>query len=195
MKIMKKVFLVVCLAMFSIASFAQIGGWNVKSGLNISTITKEANSDAKVGFKIGGGMEYAFCESFAVQPSIFLSTKGAKLQDAVYDVTMNAVYLEMPILAVYKMNLSERAKLLINAGPYFANGIGGKITSADSDKELDTFGENGQIRRLDIGAQVGLGAEFGHILVGFDAQFGLVKFSDKFDSKNQNFSFVVGYKF
>ena len=57
---MKKSVLFVLFALISVAGFSQIAGWNAKVGMNFSNYTGDLDLNAKVGFKLGGGFEYAF---------------------------------------------------------------------------------------------------------------------------------------
>ena len=56
---MKKSVLFVLFALISVAGFSQITGWNAKVGMNFSNYTGDLDLNAKVGFKLGGGFEYA----------------------------------------------------------------------------------------------------------------------------------------
>ena len=60
---MKKSILFVLFALISVAGFSQITGWNAKVGMNFSNYTGDLDMNAKVGFKLGGGFEYAFDRS------------------------------------------------------------------------------------------------------------------------------------
>ena len=75
---MKKSILFVLFALISVAGFSQITGWNAKVGMNFSNYTGDLDMNAKVGFKLGGGFEYAFDDTWSLQPSLFLTGKGAK---------------------------------------------------------------------------------------------------------------------
>ena len=83
---MKQSILFVLFALISVAGFSQITGWNAKVGMNFSNYTGDLDMNAKVGFKLGGGFEYAFDDTWSLQPSLFLTGKGAK-KDA---LTVNA---------------------------------------------------------------------------------------------------------
>ena len=137
--------------------------------------------NAKVGFKLGGGFEYAFDDTWSLQPSLFLTGKGAK-KDA---LTVNAYYLELPIMGAARFNVADNTNLVVNAGPYFACGIAGKTKIAG--ESVKTFSDDG------LG--VGVALEFGRIIAGLDGQFGLVDVQKLGNPKNMNFSIVVGYKF
>ena len=96
---MKKSALFILFALISVAGCSQITGWNAKVGMNISNYTGDADLNAKIGFKLGGGFEYAFDNTWSLQPSLFLSTKGAKKDGN----SINAMYLELPVMAAARI--------------------------------------------------------------------------------------------
>ena len=181
--------LFVLFALISVAGFSQITGWNAKVGMNFSNYTGDLDMNAKVGFKLGGGFEYAFDDTWSLQPSLFLTGKGAK-KDA---LTVNAYYLELPIMGAARFNVADNTNLVVNAGPYFACGIAGKTKIAG--ESVKTFSDDGvDFKRFDAGLGVGVALEFGRIIAGLDGQFGLVDVQKLGNPKNMNFSIVVGYK-
>lgn len=186
---MKKSVLFVLMAVLSVTAFAQVS-WNAKVGMNLSNFTGDAETDPKVGFKIGGGMEYAFSEVWLLQPSLLFSTKGASLKEG--DGSTNAMYVEMPVMAAARVNVADNTNLVFSAGPYVAYGVGGKHKLGNF--KSDTFGDNG-FDRFDAGLGFGVAAEFGKIVVGLDGQTGLVKLTEGSNAKNINFSLTLGYKF
>lgn len=193
---MKKSILLALFALISVTAFSQIS-WNAKVGMNISNCTGDMDLSSKVGFKIGGGMEYSFNDVWGLQPSLFFSTKGAKEDNT----TINAMYLELPVMAAARLKVADNTNIVISAGPYLAYGVGGKTSVKESGVEVsvDTFGDEGMdLDRFDAGLGVGVAAEFGKIIVGLDGQFGLVDVTSVKGSgnpKNLNFSISVGYKF
>lgn len=202
---MKKIFLFVMFALFSVAGFSQVY-WNAKAGINISNFTGDTGMDAKVGIKLGIGMEYAFNATWLLQSSLFLSQKGGKASATAlgYKVEqkINAMYFELPIMAAARIRASHSTNIVISAGPYLACGVGGKARTkvADSNRtEIDvkerTFGSNG-FNRFDAGLGVGVAAEFHRIVVGLDGQFGLVEvMSEGGSPKNINCAVTLGYNF
>ena len=67
-------------ALVSIVSYSQIS-WNAKVGMNMSNFTGDADTDMRVGFNVGVGMEYQFTDMWSIQPSLMFTQKGAKLGD------------------------------------------------------------------------------------------------------------------
>lgn len=190
---MKKSILFCMFALISVAGFSQIAGWNAKVGMNISNYSGDWDLNAKVGYKVGGGFEYTFTDTWSLQPSLFLSSKGAKKDGISY----NAMYLELPVMAAARFNIADNTNLVINAGPYIAYGIAGKTKQdlgSGAEFRINTFGSDA-LKRFDAGLGVGVTAEFGQILAGLEGQFGLVDVQKAGNPKNTVFSIVVGYKF
>ena len=171
--------------------------WNAKAGLNLSNWTggDSEGTDAKLGFKVGVGMEYAFDNIWSLQPSLFFSTKGTKYSESGFKMTVNQMYLELPVNMQARVHIEGDTNLLFSAGPYIAYGIGGKISSNITSNDTDTFGNDG-LDEFDAGVGFGVGLEFGKVLVGLDGQVGLTKLKDvEGAAKNINFSVTLGYKF
>lgn len=212
---MKKVFLTVLFALICTMGFSQVS-FNVKAGLNLSSYIGENSdhSEFKPGARIGVGMEYQFNDMISVQPSLFFSQKGAKYSsgfdgniiDADADVKINQLYLELPVNVQFRFNIADNTNLVIATGPYLACGVGGKAKfdgdasvgdiHINGDDKIDTFGDDGlDYNRFDAGWNIGLGVEFGKILVGLDTQLGFCKVMDGDAPHNANIGITLGYKF
>ena len=129
---MKKFLMTAVLGMFALAGFSQVK-WDVKFGMNFSnaTKTKDVIGDTKAlpGFNLGVGMDYGFSENWSLQSGLIISSKGYKYdaEDAHdYNYKARPIYLDIPILAAYKFNISDNTNFVINAFPYLAFGLGGK---------------------------------------------------------------------
>ncbi|MBS1307850.1 porin family protein [Bacteroides clarus] len=187
---MKKLFVLVLVAMVSTVTFAQIS-WNAKAGINMSNFTGIDGAKMKVGYQFGVGMEYAFTDMWSVQPSLMFVGNGAK-EDVSGGESINPVYLQIPIMAAARFPVSESVNIVGKVGPYLGFGLGGKY---GDDKIFDKEGMDG--KRFDFGLGVGAGAEFGKFLVGLDFLFGLTEVMDwgKDSPKNMSIALSVGYKF
>ena len=188
---MKKGLIFVLFALVSIVSYSQIS-WNAKVGMNMSNFTGDADTDMRVGFNLGVGMEYQFTDMWSLQPSLMFTQKGAKLGD----MKANPMYLELPVMAAARFDVANNTNVVINAGPYLACGIAGKskVDMGNVEYKENTFGDGG-LKRFDAGLGVGVALELGQIIVGLDGQFGLVDVQKVGNPKNMNFSIIVGYKF
>ena len=91
-------------------------------------------------------------------------------------------YLQAPLYLGYAIPLRPTTKLILNAGPYVAYGLGGKtlltgnIIYGDmidySTWEEPTFGERG-LQRVDVGLGIGMGLEIGRATIGITYEMGL----------------------
>ena len=102
--------------------------------------------------------------------------------------------------------IANNTNLVVATGPYLACGVGGKAkfdgeasignVGINADEKIDTFGDDGLgYNRFDAGWNIGLGVEFGQILVGLDTQLGFCKIMDGNAPHNANIGITVGYKF
>lgn len=191
---MKKFLMTAVLGMFALAGFSQVK-WDAKVGMNFSNVTKYDDAKALPGFQLGVGMDYGFSESWSLQSGLLISSKGYKIED----VKVRPIYLDIPILAAYKFNISDNTKFVINAGPYLAFGLGGKAKDDNFDLKLFKSDE-GDWKRFDLGIQYGVGLEISeHYLVNLTGQNGFICPWDTEEGedkcKNMTFSIGVGYRF
>ena len=198
---MKKFLMTAVLGMFALAGFYK-GKWDARVGMNFSNMTKAEGTKALPGFNLGVGMDYGFSENWSLQSGLMISSKGYKIKDYSKD---RPIYLDIPILAAYKFNISDNTKFVINAGPYLAFGLGGKC-KFDEGGDYKLFkgedGEDAEYSRFDLGIQYGIGLEIGdHYLVNLTGQNGFISpfdYPDGYDGdkpKNMTFSIGVGYRF
>lgn len=198
---MKKFLMTVVLGMFAVAGFSQVK-WDAKFGMNFSNMTKDSEAKALPGFHLGVGMDYGFSENWSLQSGLMISSKGYKYDKDVLGADFKArpIYLDIPILAAYKFNISDNTKFVINAGPYLAFGLGGKGKfDVDGAEDIKVFkGEEG-MSRFDLGIQYGIGLEISeHYLVNLTGQNGFIcpwDIDEGDKPKNMTFSIGVGYRF
>ena len=197
---MKKGLIFVLFALVSIVSYSQIS-WNAKVGMNMSNYTGDMDTDMKIGFNVGVGMEYQFSDMWSIQPSLMLTQKGAKIKEDGETMKFNPMNLEIPVLAAARFAVADNQNIVVKAGPYFAFGVAGKVKVGDD--KADFFGDGDDQfggKRFDCGIGVGVAYEIGKFFVGLDGEFGFTNVVDfKSDGvsnpKNMNFSIGVGYKF
>lgn len=201
---MKKGLILVLFALVSTVSFAQIS-WSGKVGMNMSNFTGDMETDMRVGFNLGVGMEYSFTDLWSLQTGLMFSQKGAKSEVEGESEKYNPLYLEIPVMAGARFAVTDNQSVLVKAGPYFGIGIAGKVKSEYSEdgesfsEKADFFGDDGG-KRFDCGLGIGVAYEINKFFVSLDGQFGFTPVID-FDvegvsnPKNMNFSIGVGYKF
>lgn len=197
---MKKLIWFIFLALVALRIEAQSPvSFQVKAGVGMANFYgKEIDdAEAKFAYKVGVGMDYAFNRTWSLQTFLNFVSKGSKgeAEDWV-KMTMNELYLELPVMAALRVPVSEKTQLVLSAGPYIACGVGGKTTADIEERkiptttgyetiggkyEADTFGalKDGNIgmNRFDAGLAFGVAAECHRFILGIDAQLGLTDIS------------------
>ena len=212
MKINKLLIIVVAFTMTT-KSFAQVK-YGVKAGLNLANMLEKDDDETysedysmKIGFHLGGTAEIPISEKFSVQPGLLFSTKGFKMKiegiDGFFEdmnINVNLNYLEIPINAIYKIELGS-SKLCINTGPYLGYALSGKV-SYDKDSESIDIGssDDDDLKALDYGFNIGAGIEINDaITIGLQYGLGLGNLSIDTDNgyklNNRVIGISVGYMF
>ena len=186
---------------FSTSANAQVK-FGVKAGLNFSNMSVPSDFDVdakmKIGFNIGGVVNYTLSESFDLQSGLSLTTKGFKYDGSEsngsdkfeYNGTYSLTYLEIPFNAIYKID-----KLQLSAGPFLAFGLAGKMKSEysytdgvdtesgseesklkpkSSGYDYDSLEDDEDaFRAMDYGINFGVGYLLGPVLVNAGYSLGL----------------------
>lgn len=151
----------------------------IKGGLNVSNLYIDDLDDenARYGFNVGVFGQVLASETFAIQPELLYSTKGSKaFYEGIIDQTVkyNLNYLDLPVLAVFK--LGESAE--IHIGPYASYLLNANISYegdiANGDDEID----KDHLKAFDYGLVGGFGLNFGAVQVGARYNYGLAKIAD-----------------
>lgn len=196
MKKFKLSLLIAFLGMISLVG-AQTTSLSIKGGLNMSNFYGDELSDKnmRTGFNIGLGADLGFTPNVSLQTGLFFSTKGAEYKNNLIDAKVNANYLQLPVHLAYKIDVTPGTKVFLHAGPYVAYGIGGK--SNFGILEVNTFDKDLGFKPFDAGVGLGVGAEFGRIIVDLGWDMGLTNISRASNGnvKNQSAYLSLGYMF
>lgn len=225
---MKKTLLLTFFSLFTFACLsAQENPFSlgVKAGLNLSNLNNEGpDMDARVGYQFGIVGEYKFLNDFFLHGGLNISSKGAKMKmegdmdvngDGLFDrgsikSTWNAVYLELPVLAGYKVRVTNNFGIKFMAGPYLAYGIGGNLSATaniemqqpdgsyirESGKEkVDTFSDE-TLKRFDFGLSGAVAAQYNKLTFTIGYDYGLTNISQGTNGiHNRNAFVTIGYAF
>ena len=200
---MKKLlsFLVIAIIGIIIVKAQTLSG-EVVAGLNIADVSE---LDSRIGFHVGVVGSYGFSNEFNgayANAGALISLKGGQLDyGSILKANLDAYYLEIPIHIGYKHSLSENFAIFGEFGPYIGIGLFGKskIESEGESISVDTFSEDGGVKRFDMGLGFKLGVEINKLIpisVGYD--FGLANINNDNDGgsiKNSNLTISIGYKF
>jgi hypothetical protein len=165
----------------------------------------------RTGFAGGLMSVLPLSPSFAIQPELMFTMKGAHTDSGGISETAKAYYVELPVLARFEIPTSERVKPFFYAGPGFAYrssctiearfapeavmGIVGDFTGACEIKpQPDPPDPGAKYNKTDVDGIIGGGFAFdvggrtASVSVRYDV--GFVKFVTFSDSKNRVLSFM-----
>lgn len=137
-------------------------------GLNLSRFTHvERWNGVKTGLNVGIMAEKPIIKSLAVKAGVLYTMKGTIGKNdggfgGELTTTFSPSYLEIPILASYRIPFNESVRFAFDFGPYFAVGLHGKDVKKwkagnvgyDSRDERNVFSDS-QLKRFDCGFQFG----------------------------------------
>jgi Outer membrane protein beta-barrel domain len=179
LKILTVCFVVSCAATISNDLFAQMRA-GVKGGLNVSNLYIDDVSDenARFGFNLGVYGQILSSDAFAIQPELLFSTRGSKIEygGGLFDQTVkyNLSYLDLPVLAVFK--LGESAE--IHVGPYVGYLLGANMShDGDLGSGVDDIDKD-NLKSFDYGLSGGFGLNFGNLQIGARYNYGLAELAD-----------------
>lgn len=170
----------------------------VKAGLNLSNITSGKgsydNTKTKAGFHAGITLDYAFSSHWYLISGVEYTFKGIKVELNPDNQNITAAYVQLPLLAGFKFQLSNDMAILVNTGPYFAYGIHGKIK--EGSYKQDTFSDIA-LKKFDCGINIGATLEWEKLCFSLGGELGFVNIMQKGNDKaeTRNFTLSVGYKF
>lgn len=205
---MKRLLVICAVAILGIGiCSAQDSKWGIRAGLNVSNAKEKMDGysykyDNTVGFHIGVVRDCEVsADKFYIQPGLFFTSKAARENIDGDKLTMRINYLQIPILASYRIGIGVDSKVHINAGPYIAVAPFGKVKmDGESFNIFDDEYEMG-LKRFDAGLIVGAGVEFSQVYVGLQYEFGLANIADEdiygsgFKMKTKNLAISLGYNF
>ena len=202
---MKKLLFTAVLTIFCLAASAQEAGsfrFGVTGGGNLSTANLDASHSSKFGFHAGVIGEYNVYEYLYINATLKYSMRGVKDVDFYdYKFEWNPGYIEIPLHVGYRYSVSDEFKLFVDAGPYFAYAVSGKIKANDG-SDADLFSDTasrvlgGKYNRFEFGLGGALGFEYSGVQLKVGYDYGLTKVCDMNNSaKNSNFFFGLAYMF
>lgn len=197
---MKKIFLVMVVALLAIQGNAQDLNFGVKGGLNLANFTGDdaGDTDMRTAFHLGVLAEYMINEQFAIQPEVLFSAQGAKIKNKLGELDVKLGYVNVPVMFKYYV----APGFSLQAGPQVSFLVDSKVehdnkTVTDALNKLG-IADKDNYKTVDFGLNFGLGYKFdNNIFVEGRYNLGLTKIHDKGDAKVKNgvFQFSVGYMF
>ena len=195
----KKLFLVLSVALLSVAYVNAQFTFGARAGLNLTNFTgsdwkdlTDGESKFKPGFQLGVVGEYALSDVLAIQPGLIFAQQGAFLykdSDFTWGMTLN--YLQVPINIQYKLDLGGMS-LLLQAGPYLGYGINGERKGGILSRDIKFgSGHDADLKAFDLGLGIGAGVQFSSFQVSLGYNLGLTNLNPIDIGKTQNYGFAL----
>ena len=192
-------------AVVAIASSAtaQGLGYGVKAGVNLSTIAVEDDGggspfDTLPGLVAGGFLTWPFAGRLALQPEALFSQKGAANDDGGGKLTERIEYLEVPILASYRLFGGPGRQVSAFAGPSFGVRLRAKVRSSFGGDTLEQDISD-DVARADGAIVFGLAYQRGRLVFDGRYSWGLSDIDqesgDGESLKNRSLSIMAGWTF
>lgn len=198
-KIIIAILLLVSISQFTFAQGTSDSSnlkFGIKGGVNFSNFYTQDVEDNNVltGFNAGIFAKVPITSSFAIQPELLYTTKGAELTynnsfvNGTSKFRLN--YIELPVLLV--VNLTKNFN--IHAGPYVAYLVDGKATNNSQGTLFDTESNlsNEDYNKFDTGLSVGLGFDSNDIGFGVRYNYGLQTVGKERNFAGTNYTFPDG---
>lgn len=189
--------------------------FGVRAGINFASSTENQATSTKTGAHFGVTADYNIIKSFSVSSGVFFVSKGFKgnFPDPYFvpgsnassntASKMTANYIQVPLLASWRIEAPSGVQFHVNIGPYYAYGISGKTDYQYYDRNniyrwdnQDTFGDKGFWKHQDIGLSGSVNVLIGHFTAGIGYEYGfsdVAKVFGKFNTRNANMT--IGYNF
>lgn len=170
--IIRVIILLMCAMLIPLSIIAQDIKAGVKGGLNFSNFASLENVEdqsMRTGFHAGVFAQLPILDGFAIQPEILYNTKGTR---ATYDAGIaegdahfNLSYIDIPVLAVFKLGESAN----IHIGPYV-----GFLLNSNIDADLvGEMNAEDSFKTLDFGLAGGFALDFEVLSIGTRYNLGL----------------------
>lgn len=198
---MKKILMAAMLFCGVISSSAQSKGdvrFGLTGGMNVANVT-DLEADCRIGFNVGGRIEYGITNNVYLGSGLLLSQKGFQYDDS-DDIKANPLYLQIPIQFGYHHDLGNSVGLFAETGPYLAFGVGGKLKAKEDmggillSTKVDYFGDNAA-EVFDMGWALRLGVEVSRFQIHLGYEYGFTKVFEDTSCHNSNFNVGVSYFF
>ena len=154
-------------------------------------------TDAVVGYGIGGILGYNFTNHFGLQAEVIYSSLAQKYttgNGVVREVKLK--YLNVPFLISLNTDISKAINLNFVAGPQLGLNVGSEVDVDSGNNDTDTVHTVLAVKKGDLGFAYGVGIDFGlgetvSLCVGFRGVYGLIDISDNSESFTTNDYYVL----
>lgn len=183
----KKIALFAVVALMAVSASAQLK-FGVKGGVNLANNKFEmggasADTKMKIGFAVGGFVNYAINDQMSLQPELLFLQAGSKVEE-LDDAKIELNYIAIPVMFKYSFGAMN-----LQAGPQLGYLLSAKFDGEDMKDDM---------KSIDLGLNIGAGYQIMENL-GIEARYslGLSNIADEEDVtvKNNGIQVLVSYSF
>ncbi|CAN5550823.1 porin family protein [soil metagenome] len=196
MRIQYLIFTILFIFAFSSIS-AQTPEFGLRGGLILSSTGGADAGDSRIkpGFMAGVYVPLAITNMYTLEPGVYYSLKGSRIEDGIQSSTFHLHYLDVPVYA--RIFLTEGFNIF--AGPQISYLIGSRSRFENNGQIfIDTSTEG--LRKFDLGLGIGIGYNLPvpvnlNINLGYD--WGLLSLDSEGNTNTYNrlLRLAVGYTF
>lgn len=186
----------------------------VRGGLDISSGRGMDFDDT--GSKFGGmggvSVDFNFVRSFGINSGLFFVQKGVTTDGDFFnlgtgqmaekiDSRITANFIQLPIYASYKLNLTDADRFQLFFGPYIEYGVYGKATTkfkymdGKDYKATVNIYDDSQYKRFQMGLGLGISMTHQQWVLGVQYQWNLTDIASGYPDHWNNFNISIGYNF
>lgn len=141
-----------------------LANWHERDKDPITGKTDKEDGDLKIGVKVGANVNIPIGDHFAIQPGLFYSIRGSKLEteSVLGTVKSNSTvhYADIPVNFQYMFNDPDEGRFFIGVGPYLgiafsgkAKQTGGGLPESTYDYKFGNDAKSNDLERFEFGAQ------------------------------------------
>ena len=172
--------------------------FGLRAGVGFASTDMRYATSVRTGMHIGATADLNIVKSVSITSGMFCTTKGFKSNFG----NGNSVYLQVPVLASYRIETPTGVRFHFNLGPYFAWGIGGSVNYKPYDATFvydynqDSFGKKGFFQDFDTGLSAGAYIVLNKLLWGVGYEYGLYDIARVYGKfHNRNVTTTLGFNF
>jgi hypothetical protein len=175
--------------------------YGVKGGVNLSTFQSDTDGtsapyDLLAGLVAGASITWPLGSRLAFEPDVFFSQKGAKADAAGGKLTQRVDYLEIPLLATFRVAGSPGRHLTVLGGASIGWRLRARARATFGNDTLETDITD-EVKSYDFGVVGGAAWHRGRLVVEGRYTFGFTDLDDSDAAvtvKNRTLSILAGWK-
>jgi outer membrane protein with beta-barrel domain len=182
---------------------AQTLNVGAKAGVNLATLKVDGNPPiapftSRAGLIVGGFVSWAVAPRIDLQPEALFSRKGASAEESGVTVDTILDYLDVPVLARYRLLGTPRRNLHVLGGPSLGVALKAKVKATFGG---DSFEQDmtDDLKRFEFGLVAGAGVQVGRVSVEGRYTWGLsdtgLEARDSMKAANRVASILGGLRF